>query len=316
MKKILLLVFMLISIIACSSKKDTIEDTSEEKNKEETVTDESVEEEGTTTQSGIAFLSIVEEGKEWVLQPKFSNEFNFIGGKTSPEFSDNWQDRFFNGWNGSGRTVYSTGQSKIEDGMLVYNATIDGENIKTGIVTSKTTIAYPLYMEVRAKISESPLASAVWMLSEDSTQEIDNLEAYGLKTNDYFSRRLHLSHHTFIREPFQDYQPTGQETWYADGNGTQWADEFHNYGVLWLDPWTLAYYVDGKVVRETPREEIDPENYTGGTGLVKPMYLIISAAAQPWRETNGSVTYLTDPAVLDKERSTMRVDWIRLYKPE
>ena len=139
------------------------------------------------------------------------------------------------------------------------------------------------------------------MLSDDSTEEIDKLEAFGAKSNDYFSKRLHLSHHVFIREPFQDYQPTGQE--------------YHNYGVLWEDPWSLSYYVDGVLVRTTPVEEIDPENYTNGNGLTKPMHMIISAAAQSWRTTQG-IDFLNDPSVTNEENTIMHVDWIQVYKPE
>lgn len=271
-----------------------------------------------------SFLPSAGDNKSWVLQPTYSNEFDYAEGKASTAFTDDWQDRFFNGWTGPKKsgtattsTVYTPGNSSIENGELVYRATIDGNNVHTGCVTSKTKVGYPLYMEARVKISESSLATAVWLLSEDSTQEIDNLEAYGNKSNDYFSQRLHLSHHTFIRDPFQDYQPTGAETWYADGKGTRWADDYHDYGVLWLDPWTIKYYVDGELVRETPTNEIDPLNYTGGTGLNKDMYLIISAAAQPWRETAGQVdNYTTDPSVTSAARSTARFEYIRTYKPE
>lgn len=272
----------------------------------------------------VSFLPSPGDNKEWVLQPEFSNEFDYAQGKASTDFTDNWQDRFFNGWTGPKKsgtattsTVYTAENSSIEDGLLVYKATIDGNNVHTGVISSKKAVGFPLYMEARAKISESSLATAVWMLSEDSTQEIDNLEAYGDKSNDYFSKRLHLSHHTFIRQPFQDYQPTGPGTWYADGKGTQWADDYHDYGVLWLDPWTLKYYVDGELVRETPTDEIDPKNYTAGLGLNKDMYLIITAAAQPWRETAGQVeNYVTDPSVISESRSTSIFEYIRTYKPE
>lgn len=278
-----------------------------------------------TSTGPVAFLPSLGDDKQWVIQPKFTNEFNYEG-KTGADFTDNWQDRFFNGWTGPFPTYYTASQSTITGGEMIYKATIDKVNgedvIRTGVISSKEPVGYPMYMEVRVKISESVLASAVWLLSEDSTQEIDNLETYGDKTNDYFSRRLHLSHHTFKRGSgtiIDDYQPTGEETWYADGNGTYWADEYHDYGVLWLDPFTLKYYVDGELVRETPTNQIDPRNNLNGTGLNKDMYLIITAAAQPWRENTTPPQvedYFTDPSVLSESRSTMRIDYIRTYKPE
>ncbi|GAA4947117.1 hypothetical protein GCM10023314_20520 [Algibacter agarivorans] len=275
--------------------------------------------------SPVAFLPSAGANKTWTIQAKFTNEFNYEGKSTS-EFTNNWEDKFFNGWTGARPTYYSASQSTVTGGEMVYKATIDKVNgedvIRTGVVSSKEAVGYPMYMEARVKISESVLASAVWMLSSDSAQEIDNLEAYGDKTNNYFSQRLHLSHHTFKRSGgniIDDYQPSGQETYYADGKGTKWADDYHDYGVLWLDPWTLKYYVDGELVRETPTNQIDPRNNTDGTGLNKDMYLIISAASQPWREkTNPPQVddYFTNPSVLSDSRSTMRIDYIRTYKPQ
>ena len=260
----------------------------------------------------VDYLPNAGENMKWTYQALFSNEFDYAGGKTSTEFTNNWQDRFFNGWTGPGITRYTADQSSIENGLLVFKAKVDGSVIRTGCVTTKGKVAYPMYMEVRAKISESALASAVWMLNDESTEEIDNLEAFGEKTRTWGAVRLHLSHHTFIRSPFQDYQPTSDATWYVDGKGTMWANDYHNYGVLWMGPFSLSYYVDGVLVRTTPENEIDPYNYLGGNGLTKPMHLIISEAAQAWR----GIDYINDASVNDPERSTFRIDWIRVYKPE
>ena len=259
----------------------------------------------------VDYLPNAGENMKWTYQALFSNEFDYAGAKTSTEFTNNWQDRFFNSWTGPGITRYSASQSSIEDGQLVFRAKVDGTVVRTGIVTTKSTVVYPMYMVVRAKISESALASAVWMLSDDSTEEIDNLEAFGEYARQWSSVRLHLSHHTFIRNPFADYQPTSDATWYVDGKGTQWARDYHEYGVLWTGPFSLSYYVDGVLVRTTPVNEIDPNNHLGGNGLTKPMHLIISAAAQAWR----GIDYVNDASVNDAERSTFRIDWIRVYKP-
>jgi beta-agarase len=144
---------------------------------------------------------------------------------------------------------------------------------------------------------------------------LSNICFFREKSSTYFSKRLHLSHHVFIRDPFQDYQPTSDATWYADGKNTAWSDTYHNYGLLWEDPWSLSYYVDGVLVRKTPVAEIDPKNYTNDLGLTKPMQLIISAAAQSWRESQG-VNFLTDASVINEEKTIMQVAWIRVYKPE
>ncbi|SDF24600.1 family 16 glycosylhydrolase [Cellulophaga baltica] len=302
---------LMISIFlgSCSSQHQSA--SNEPLGEEKTVLDDVSAPESTD----VAFLPNAGAGKTWTIQAKVSNEFNDTEGKQSEKFSEDWHDGFFNGWTGPGITKYTAAQSSIEDGELLFKATIDNGIIKTGCITSKAKATYPLYMEVRVKLSESVLSSVVWMLSDDSTEEIDNLEAFGAKSNDYFSKRLHLSHHVFIREPFQDYQPTGTETWYADSKNTIWSEDYHKYGVLWENPWNLSYYVDGVLVRKTPIAEIDPERYTDGMGLTKPMHMIISAAAQSWRETQG-INFLTDPTVTNEEKTVMKVDWIRVYKPE
>lgn len=66
------------------------------------------------------------------------------------------------------------------------------------------------------------MASDVWMLSPDDTQEIDIIEAYGGDRDGggYGADRLHLSHHIFIRQPFKDYQPKDSGSWYKDDKGT------------------------------------------------------------------------------------------------
>ena len=157
------------------------------------------------------------------------------------------------------------------------------------------------------------MASSIWLLSKDSTQEIDILEAYGSARPDqtWTAQRLHLSHHVFIRKPFQDYQPTDDGTWYS--NGTTWRDDFHRVGVFWRDPWHLEYYVDGNLVRTVSGAKmIDPKDFTGGTGLNKPMHLIINTEDQNWR-SDGDITP-TDEELADTERSIMWVDWVRVYQ--
>ena len=322
MKKSLVLIVLIESLFLGSCSSQNNEPTIDEPDSTEIIDEEIIDEEevaveeNNATEHEVSFLpSPKTEGTVWTIQPSVSSEFNYENGKSATEFSNNWNDSFFNGWTGPGITRYTPEQSSIDAGELVFKANIVDGKILTGCVTSKAKTSYPMYMEVRVKLSESVLSSAVWMLSDDSTEEIDNLEAFGAKSNDYFSKRLHLSHHVFIREPFQDYQPTGQETWYADGNGTIWSEEYHNYGVLWEDPWSLSYYVDGVLVRTTPVEEIDPENYTNGNGLTKPMHMIISAAAQSWRTTQG-IYFLNDPSVTNEENTIMHVDWIQVYKPE
>jgi len=81
----------------------------------------------------------------------------------------------------------------------------------------------------------------------------------------------------------------------------------------WKDPGNLDYYIDGRLVRSVSGPDIiDPLGYTNGTGLSKPMRLIINAEDQNRRSDNGTTP--TDEELEDLNRSIYWVDWVRVYK--
>lgn len=259
----------------------------------------------------------LENGKVWQLMA-LSDDFNYTAPPEykSTEFKNRWVEGYINDWSGPGWTEWDSAQSEVKNGKLQLSAQRKPGSwaINMGSITSKESLQYPLFLEIRAKISNSVLASNFWMLSEDSTQEIDVLEAYGgeRKENEWFAQRLHLSHHVFIREPFQDYQPTSDDTWFY--NGTMWRDDYHRIGVYWRDPWHLEYYVDGKLVKiSSGKDIIDPKDFTNGTGLNKPMRVIINLEDQTWRTEQGLTP--TDAELAEKEKVTYNIDWVRFYKP-
>ncbi|MCR9066702.1 MAG: T9SS type A sorting domain-containing protein [Cytophagales bacterium] len=260
-------------------------------------------------------------GMEWELQNS-SDDFNDVADPTSKseEFSEKWTDFYHNAWTGPGLTIWDRGHSFVNDGNLQIIVNRAGTNkINTGCITSKQRVKYPVYIEARARIMNAVLANAVWLLSPDDTQEIDILEAYGSsysenaqKDQTWFAERIHVSHHVFIRQPFQDYQPKDAGSWYYDG--TLWRNDYHTYGVYWIDPWNLEYYIDGKLIRKVSGKEIiDPLNYTNGTGLSKEMDIIINVEDQNWRSDQGITP--TDKELENKGDHTFKVDWIRVYKP-
>jgi agarase len=255
-------------------------------------------------------------GHEWKLLP-VSDDFSYEAKplKKPQEFHRRWKTRFINSWTGPGDTFWNSGHSYTVKGKLGIEANRSKKSgkISAGIVTSKNQFCYPLFIEARAKISDQVLASCVWMLSEDSTEEIDILEAYGSgrKGQEWFAERLHLSHHVFVRKPFQDYQPTDAGTWYK--NGKIWRQHFVRVGVYWRDPWHLEYYVDGELVRTVSGEEIiDPKGFTHGHGLSKPMSIIINKEDQDWRREQGVTP--TDEELANPKKSIMWVDWVRVYQ--
>ncbi len=281
-------------------------------------------------------------GKTWEFQENLSDnfEYNAPANDKGEIFLSKWDDFYHNEWTGPGLTVWDRGHSFVQDGKLQMPSTrvAGSDKINTGCITSKTRVIYPIYIEAKAKVMNSTLASDVWLLSPDDTQEIDIVEAYGGaysesagKEHTWYAERIHLSHHVFIREPFQDYQPTDDGSWYNDG--TVWREDYHRYGVYWRDPWHLEYYIDGKLVRTVSgKEMIDPLYYTNSTnpgdssndtrtGLSKEMDIIINVEDQSWRSSPESGlksdTYTpTDNELSNSEDHTFKVDWIRVFKPK
>ena len=268
---------------------------------------------------GLAIPAKPPQGKKWKLQ-SISDDFNYkAGGSSKPKaFTNRWTDWFINPYSGPGLTEYRRDLSYTTGGRLAIKMVRKPgtKQVNIGCISSHKTFKFPLYVEAKAKISDQVLANGVWMLSSDSTQEIDIIEAYGSSRPDqeWFAHRMHISHHVFRRpagKPILDYQPTDAGSWYF--KSTPWRSGFNRVGVYWRDAWHLEYYINGKKVRTVSgKDKIDPKGYTGGTGLTKPQHIIINAESQTWRENDG-VTATDDEL---KKNNEFLVDWVRVYKAE
>jgi len=290
--------------------------------------------------NGIAVPPSPGSGNIWELQENVSDDFNYEAApNNSPAImGGKWNNWYHNGWSGPLPTEWRRDHIFVEDGTMKVitsrppgdSVWVGGQKLATtniGCASSTMQVQYPVYIETRMKIMKSVLASNVWLLSSDDTQEIDICEAYGSErwTNSFFSdKRLHLSHHVFIRQPFTDWQPNDAGSFYTDGT-TVWSDGYHRIGVYWIDPWNLEYYVDGELVRtRSGQDEIDPLYHTNAinpgdvnndtrTGLSKPMDIIVNTEDQTWRAEQGLTP--TDAEMANADDNTFQVDWIRVYKP-
>ncbi|QVY66586.1 hypothetical protein [Polaribacter sp. Q13] len=273
----------------------------------------------------------------WKKVNSLSDEFNYTSKQT---LLNKWKYGFVNNYTGPPPTLWSGDQVSLGGGELTLTAqeTGSGKNrrLKCGMITSKASSSYPLYQEARVKVSNSSLANAVWMLSDNpgTTEEIDNLEAYGPRlrpdgtqvSKPFFADRLHLSHHTFQSSPRLDYQPKIQ-TWMSQKksngncnrtNDVVWSQKYHIYGVKWVSATKLEYYVDGKKVKTVDglniTDGIDPQGYTKCNGLKREMRMLISQAAQHWRY--GSIdNFWNSPDIKSGNATKMRIDWIRVFTP-
>ncbi len=255
------------------------------------------------------------QGKVWQLQTRVSDDFNYVSsaGNRPPEFTRKWYASYHGNWSGPGKTQWRANEAWTNGSELGIQANrVPGtDRVYCGIITNKTRLKFPVYFEIEAKIMDQTLANAFWLLSPDDTQEIDAMEGYGSsrRGQEWFAERMHVSHHVFIRNPFQDYQPTDPGSWIYR-RGRPWRNDYHRYGCYWKDPWNLEYYIDGVLVRTVSgRDIIDPRNYTNGTGLNKAMDIIIDCENQTdWRPGP------TD-AELNNNKNIFWVDWMRVYKP-
>lgn len=271
------------------------------------------------------------------LNETLSDEFNYS--HKDATFNNKWNSKFFNGWTGPSITLWKENLSWFKNGLLAIQAQKDpnSNKILAGCITSKNYVQYPAYVEAKVKLSDlSAMANCFWMLCEDNTQEIDILESYPTSRSDlrWFDQRIHLSHHVFIRNPFQDYQPRDEEgvygTWYYEKNRDTWRGDFFTIGVLWKNPTHLEYFINGKWVRTVQKNYyayldengvkkeyitdfnvIDKYNYTGGTNLVKPMHIIIDLEQQSWLTAKNIIP--TEQELSDSTKNIYWVDWVRVY---
>lgn len=298
-------------------------------------------------------------GREWRLQEQVSDGFDyeFKPTKDAATLGGKWINHYRGHWEGPGTTLWRHENVAVTRGLLWIRATqkagetkqlrhdqdgdgdrevLDLPAVRLGCLTSVETVQYPVFVEARVKIANAVLASNLWMLSQDSTQEIDILESYGGRGDDgradWFAQRLHLSHHVFIRKPLQDYQPQDPSTWYVHPGKKRpkrgqsyWTNRFLRIGVYWRDPTHLEYYLDGELVKTTSglddiegKGGIDPRGYTRDasgerTGLTKPMNLIINMEAQDWNAVAGRTP--TGAEIKRLKDHTFLMDWVRVYKP-
>ncbi|NMH88854.1 LamG domain-containing protein [Flavivirga algicola] len=353
MSKTLIYIYIIIFFISCGGNSEEIppvtetpkEEIPKEEEKEETPTEE-------TDFSKIEVPANPGDGMKWEFQADISDAFDYEypGESKLTEFGENkWTNFYHNTWEGPGPTIWKHENTSVSGGNLRLKTTREPGEMKTydtgngdktdkatrlGCITSTKRVKYPVFVEARVKVANAFFASDIWMLSPDDTQEIDILEAYGAQNprneQSWFSERLHISHHVFIRTPFQDYQPKDSSTWYKDPTGEYpfWSNDWIRIGVYWKSPTYLEYYLNGTLIKVMDnldtvggKDGIDPLNYTSPTGnpadrtgLNKEMDIIINAEVQNWNADKGRMP--TDEEISNSpEEHTLKVDWIRIFKP-
>ncbi|MGY6647609.1 beta-agarase [Wenyingzhuangia sp. IMCC45574] len=225
--------------------------------------------------------NIAQEGV-WELQSNVSDDFNYTFNAVN-EFSDfgskKWVNFYHANWDGPGVTYWKYNKVSVDGSdLLIKTARWNQDNeanpiytkgvkmnmpnsgISTGCITSTDKVKYPVFIEAKVSVTNLALASDVWLLSPDATQEIDIIECYGGKEpgNAYFAKSIHVSNHSFIRKPFTDYQPRDKGAWIKREGVNSWGEycnevegkrKYVNAGVYWKSPFHFEHYIDGELVR-------------------------------------------------------------------
>lgn len=327
-------------------------------------------------------------GMMWQLQENPSDEFNynFQAASSLTVFNSKWTNFYHNAWNGPGTTYWQYNHTSVDGSDLVIKSSRNTSTSKMGVpgvnagcVTSTNRVVYPVFIESNVSVANITLASDVWLLSADDTQEIDMIECYGgaENGNEYFAKFIHMSHHSFVRDPFTDYQPRDLNSWWQKSGVSSWGSycwnngvrKYVRIGVNWIGPKHFEYFVDGDLVRvlydkafatkingtwtysyptmtngalnftsgyqtiityatntnaysfatlqaasnASSTSVIDPYNYQSGNGFTKELDIIINVESQDWHVTAGRTP--TDAELANPDKNTMKVDWIRVYKP-
>lgn len=262
-------------------------------------------------------------GNTWQLQESYSDDFNYTGKGST--FTSKWNDTYFNAWTGPGLTYWNQGSTWVADGNLIVAASrrTGTEMVNAGVVTSKTKVKYPIFLEANIKVSNLELSSNFWLLSENDEREIDVLEVYGGARDDWFAQNMSTNFHVFLRDQnsneiisdFND-QTHNTPTW-----GTYWREGFHRFGAYWKSPTEVTFYIDGQETAKGSWAEVimKDKDYTGAIldksqyNMDEEAFIIIDTEDHSWRSEAGNIA--TDEDLADTNKNKMYVDWVRVYKP-
>ena len=271
----------------------------------------------------IAIPAYAGAGNTWQLQQNHSDDFNYTGKPWL--FTSKWNDAYMNGWTGPGLTHWTRDSSWVADGNLILAASrrAGTNKVNTGIITSKTKVKYPVFLEANIKVSNLELSSNFWLLSENDEKEIDILEVYGGARDDYFSKNMSTNFHVFFRdnannEITSDYYDQVHNT---PSTGKYWRERFHRFGAYYKSPTDITFYIDGQKTQDGSWAQavMKDVNYTGAIldksqhKIDQELFIILNTEDHEWRSNANNIA--TDADLADNSKNKMYVDWIRVYKP-
>jgi beta-glucanase (GH16 family) len=200
----------------------------------------------------------------------------------------------------------------LKDGQLqIRNRVLDPPrgrfSIAGGAVVSKSKQAHYGYYEVRMRASKISMSSTFWFSNRadrsDSlrtSQELDVQEAVGGGKRQPERRHfMHANTHYWARR-------NGKHGSIAVGNKARISppadEDFHVYGVWWVDANTIRFYHNGKY-----KFALHPDTSLDETPFDRPMQLNLVTETYDW-ETPPTPEELSDDAI-----NATYYDWVRAY---
>lgn len=294
-------------------------------------------------QTSEAISSIPEptEGKRWVINEIFSDEFN--GTELD---SSKWYDYHPN-WVGREPGIFKPANVAIEDGYMVLHGEMMEEEevvwnwnntssttyyISCAAVVSVTQEASHGYYECRFKANQTTLSSTFWFSTRGSSfdvegrqpstvgsgtfsQELDVCECIGRGgdfSGSYFADGMNSNVHFW-------YTPTGGDkaditipsVSLTNPDGSTPADGFNTYGCWWRDESSVSFYLNNE--QETSYEFYGHENWADPYDIefkfTEPMGLnmVVETYPYPWIELPN------EEELADETKNRTYYDWVRSY---
>ncbi|WP_170179839.1 carbohydrate binding domain-containing protein [Flavivirga rizhaonensis] len=268
------------------------------------------------------------KGKRWVLNEKFSDEFN--GNELDLE---KWYNYHPN-WVGRPPGIFLPSQISVENGMLVikggkmakdtivtmWNGDKITYNIACGAVVSKSNEASFGYYESKVKVSKSTLSTTFWLSTHKNVPlaetpcddkyglELDIMEMIGRTGNfpgSYFANRMNSNTHFWYTDCDNKVNDLRSDEIIHEINGTLPSDQFYIYGAWWQDEQKATFYLDGNEPKS-----VDFNATIKNNPFDQPMHLhmVTETYPFPW------VSLPTDEELADDTKNTSYYDWVRSYK--
>lgn len=259
-------------------------------------------------------------GKRWVLNEKFSDEFNGMALDTTK-----WYDHHPT-WKGRPPGIFLPSQVEVANGYMSIRGeklprdTVirrDTFNIAGGAVVSRSTDAGFGYYECRFKAAATLMSTTFWFSSRRNFEGPEGCgDSYGLEwdvqecigregdfNGKYFAKGMHSNSHFWYRncegERFDHRAP---QVLFEDEKLA--SADFNTYGGWWKNEREATYYYNnGEGKSHVFYTEImdKPFNQTMGMNLVSETYPF------PW------ISLPTDEELADREKSICYYDWVRAY---